>query len=59
MINNQSLIQQVQETGDKLRRYLNSKELDQVLETSIAREPKDIEFIAKDLALSDSKKITT
>ena len=59
IINKQSLIQQVQGTGNKLRRYLNCSELNHILETSMTREPSDLETIAKNLALGDPQKVTT
>src|ERR1043165_851057 len=59
IINKQSLIQQVQGTGNKLRRYLNCSELNHILETSMTRESSDLETIAKNLALGDPQKVTT
>ena len=59
IINKQSLIQQVQGMGNKLRRYLNCSELNHILETSMTREPSDLETIAKNLALGDPQKVTT
>ena len=59
IINKQSLIQQVQGTSNKLRKYLNCSELNRILETSKTKEPSDLETIAKNLALGDPQKITT
>src|ERR1043165_7697935 len=59
IINKQNLIQQVQGMGNKLHRYLNCSELNHILETSMIREPSDLETIAKNLALGDPQKVTT
>src|SRR6185295_11734725 len=59
MPHDQFLCQHMQGTGDIVRRYLNSCKLDQVLRTTMYKNPSDIEIIAKGLAINDPKNITT
>src|ERR1043165_5692793 len=49
----------MQGTGDIVRRYLNSCKLDQVLRTTMYKNPSNIETIAKELAINNPKNITT
>ena len=59
MPHEQFLMQYIQGTGDIVHRYLNSCKLDQLLRTTMYKDPSDIEVIAKGLAINDPKGITT
>src|ERR1043165_7466526 len=53
-----NLIQHIRGFGDRNRRYIDSKILDKILSKRI-RNPSNLEYIAKDLAIYDPKNIIT
>ena len=53
-----SLIQHIRGFGDRNRRHLDSKILDSILSKPI-KNPNNLEYIARDLAIYDLKNITT
>ena len=59
MLYNQFLMQYIQKTVNIVYRYLNSCKLNQLLRTTMYKDPSDIEVIAKGLAINDPKVITT
>jgi hypothetical protein len=52
-----SLIQHIRGFGDRNRRYIDSKILDSIL-SKLINKPNNLEYIARDLAVYDSKNIT-
>src|ERR1043166_6705958 len=53
-----NLIQHIRDFGNRNRRHINSKILDSILSKPI-KNPSNLEYIARDLAIYDSKNITT